>query len=332
MEDTEPAFPRDHVLLRQRNDMYSNQSPSTLNVSSDDVEARRGITEEESVHPAENPRQEGVRVPRPSRKTTSGTADHAQNATPHIRWGRTGVALFGLAALLTGVVTAILAPITAVSWTLPVFAFILGLGAFVSLRYLALADRQAVARPATVPADDRSAEWAEDYEAEQLASTPESTQGLVVKDRESFFNAEGTSSARTEGAPSDRDVKRDSETIAASLPSVQEAPAQTEYDHSENVPFVEEPGLDIETLREQARRVAAGKPIAFTPATSEWSPVELPKPMYIDAPEARRPAPTPAVAPETPQSTSTTVTEAASKGNSSRSQLNLDDVLSRRRA
>lgn len=334
MEKTDPAFPRDHVLLRQRNDMYSNQSPSAHSSGSNGAETERDAMARESVVAADEKTHEGVRVPRPQQCCASSVSQAGSDAGPRIRWGRTATALVGVAAILCGLVTAILAPLTAISWTLPVFLFVVGIGAFASLRYLALADRQQARRSEARRLDeDRSSEWVEEPEGLNAPTAGESAEGLVIKDRRDFFDAQADKPSREEIKAFQAPVEQ------ASFDASWAAPANTggnateaeEYDHSQDVPFVQEPGLDIETLREQARRVAAGKPVAFTPATSEWSPVEVPRPTYIDAPEARRTAPEPVEVPQAPKSTSATLTEAASKGTSD-SRLNLDDVLSRRRA
>lgn len=332
MEKTDPAFPRDHVLLRQRNDMYSNQSPSPHSAGSDGAESRRDAMARESVVAAEETMQEGVRVPRPSQRRDAATAPAGRNAAPRIRWGRTCTALIGVAAILCGLVTVILAPLTAISWTLPVFLLVVGVGAFAGLRYLALADRQQARRPAARRVEeDRASEWAEESEERDLPVATASSEGPVIKGRRDVFDAQA-------GAASHEEIKAfqapASQASFDAAPSAQAAGTSLEaeeYDHSQDVPFVQEPGLDIETLREQARRVAAGKPVAFTPATSEWSPVEVPRPTYIDAPEVHRSAPEPVEVPQAPKSTSSTLTEAASKGTND-SRLNLDDVLSRRRA
>ncbi|WP_178945512.1 hypothetical protein [Kocuria sp. TGY1127_2] len=319
MENTEPAFPRDHVLLRQRNDMNSNQSP---HVSS-------GASTETSVVYEEEKRHEGVRVPRPPRSTSHGSATEA--VKPRIRTGRTVAAVIGLIALVFGLITGILAPFTAIAWPLPVFLLIVGLGAFGSLRYLALSDRglmgpgRAISQNASrdlAPSeeDDRSDEWVVEGDYLTTADDPAEGEGLVVKQSQGVYDNE-SSSAKPQDPVADvgsvETVTYDAPSAGSGMPGAQE------------VPNVEEPGLDIESLREQARRVAAGKPVAFTPATSQWSPVELPKPTYVDAPAARREAPSPVEVPTEPKSTSSTLAEAAKKGDS---VLNLDDVLSRRRA
>ena len=81
-------------------------------------------------------------------------------------------------------------------------------------------------------------------------------------------------------------------------------------------------------LREQARRVAAGHG-DFVPRDVTWEPVAVPRPTYMDAPEAQRPAPAPLSQPAPARSTTRSLAEAEAKG---RGALDLDDVLTRRRA
>ena len=78
------------------------------------------------------------------------------------------------------------------------------------------------------------------------------------------------------------------------------------------------------------------------PSTTPWQPVELPKPVYVDAPKAERPAPEPIVLPETPRSLTKTPLRPAAPAPAAPAQaqqarpetgkINLDDVLQRRRA
>jgi hypothetical protein len=374
MDNTEPAFPRDNVLLRQRNDMNSTQSPKNSSAA-----APHAVPPESSVVYEEETRSEGVRVPRP-KKSTAATERPATSA-PRIRVGRTATAVVGLLAILVGIVTAIAAPFTAIAWPVPVFLLLVGVGAFGGLRYLALADRGLLgsARPGrstssategrnaessrsrgetlsseapltTAGSDPSSADVAalspesapargqENQRPAESEARPEPTarsaeqdesteragqapdvggEGLVVRRPRNFLDDGG---AQTGSAAS-----REPEVQA---PSDSASPIAT----VDEVPFVDDngrEGMDIEYLREQARRVAAGKPVAFTPVVSEWSPVEVPKPTYVDAPEVRRETPDPIEVPEEPKSSSSTLEEAARKGDS---VLNLDDVLSRRRA
>ncbi|MGN7199209.1 hypothetical protein [Arthrobacter sp. SAFR-044] len=108
-------------------------------------------------------------------------------------------------------------------------------------------------------------------------------------------------------------------------------------------------------LREAALAVAVAAgdtsvaaPAPSAPASTPWEPVEVPKPVYVEAPKAERPEPKPLELPEAPKAvgkpslkqgaTSTPAVEAAaaaeaqqlSKAQSALS--NLDDVLQRRRA
>lgn len=312
MEDTEPAFPRDHVLLRQRNDMNSHQS---LHESS-------GTPTESSVVYEEESRHEGVRVPRPQRSTAPAPA--SQNGSARLRTGRTAAAVAGLVAVVAGLITAVLAPFTAIAWPLPVFLLVIGCGLFGGLRYLALSDRGLMGPGRTTQRNIARAESSDGIENDHASvAEPAELEGLVVKRSSDVYDHQGASSRSADADPSGHEI------AAMTAPAGESSVATVDHSNAESVPHVEEPGLDIESLREQARRVAAGKPVAFSPAISEWSPVEVPKPTYVDAPAAHNVTPEPITVPEAPKSTSSSLAEAAHKGTS---DLNLDDVLSRRRA
>lgn len=374
MDNTEPAFPRDNVLLRQRNDMNSTQSPKNSSAA-----APHAAPPESSVVYEEETRSEGVRVPRP--KKSSAATERQTASAPRIRVGRTAAAVVGLLAIVIGIVTAVAAPFTAIAWPVPVFLLLVGLGAFGGLRYLALADRGLMGsgrptRSTSFVAEGRNAEslrsHSETLPQEAPSTTAPSDAGSAdvaalsrgvdqasvnesQRHEESGTRTEPTATSAEHGRSADHGgqslhvggeglvVKRPRNFLddgAAQAGSVEprETETQAQSDTAspiatvDEVPYVDDngmEGMDIEYLREQARRVAAGKPVAFTPVVSEWSPVEVPKPTYVDAPEIRRETPDPIEVPEEPKSSSSTLEEAARKGDS---VLNLDDVLSRRRA
>ncbi|UWX96438.1 hypothetical protein N2K95_12305 [Arthrobacter zhaoxinii] len=223
-----------------------------------------------------------------------------------IRTGRTVLAAAGLAAVLTVVIGTLLAAFTAVSWLLPV----VGLGALAAvvamLRSLALRDRRRRvdnAFRAAMGADPRELQNLSAAELEIPEADTEPQRETVLFDRESAPVPE--------------------ETVAGGGA----LPART---------TAEEPRT------EALQSVAAAVQPPARPSTTPWQPVELPKPVYVDAPKAERPAPEPIVLPETPRSLAKTPLRPSSapaapaapahQARPETGKINLDDVLQRRRA
>ncbi|MFJ3956254.1 hypothetical protein [Arthrobacter sp. NPDC090010] len=111
----------------------------------------------------------------------------------------------------------------------------------------------------------------------------------------------------------------------------------------------EEAPLTAQELREAALAVAREIGDAETASASTWEPVEVPKPLYVDAPKAERPAPEPLAMPETPKPEGKSLIKDALKpdlskalqaggvkvamvGSGQSSLRNLDAILQRRRA
>ena len=86
----------------------------------------------------------------PGRENTVNTSDVAPSTTAlrgtlgglRIRWDRTLIFLAGALLLLTALLTAVVAPFTAVSWAVPIVLALLGVGCVAGLRYLAVEDRR----------------------------------------------------------------------------------------------------------------------------------------------------------------------------------------------
>lgn len=320
LEQTDPAFPRDPVLLRQRTDMISTPSPSR----SAEGECSSG----EVVSSATGTPPEGVRVPRP------GRSQHRESVSAPrfsgIRRGRAAVALASVAVLALGLLTAVLAPFTPIPWTLPVFLLVLGAAGLACLRCLALIERSAVRADTAAPTD--AALVPQDQETPRHAERPESA-GPARRPRTVLFD----NTAHSEESPERGSEARDEEFLALDTRSLDAPVPEHAQPLAGPTSGTGAPGVhgaqgqkvserDREMLRQQARLVAAGKTAGFTPEDDSWAPVAVPLPTYVDAPEARREAPAPLEAPQEPTSTSSSLAEAASRG------LDLDDVLSRRRA
>jgi hypothetical protein len=162
---------------------------------------------------------------------------------------------------------------------------------------------------------------------------------LAVRDRKAKVNA-AFRSAMTAPAP---------QPVASPVaPKPKAAPVRTEsplFDAEADKPKIKP--LTAVELREAALAVAvaAGDTSAVQAApSSTWEPVEVPKPVYVEAPKAERPAPEPLELPEAPKATgkpslkqgaaapATPAPEGQQLSKAQSALSNLDDVLQRRRA
>lgn len=246
--------------------------------------------------------QETVMDIRKSTPAATGVQAAPASGAFRIRYGRCAVAATALLALLTAVVTLLMLPFGAVNGLVPAAAALLTVACVAVLRALAIRDRR-------------------------------------VKVRKAFAAAmSGSPAAPPRRAPETRIATPAAETTAA--PSA--APFDAEAGKASVKP------LTSDELRAAAVAVAvaagdatAGSAPASQPSSgTPWEPVEVPKPVYVDAAKAQRPAPEPLALPEAPKASSKTPlrqsaaaeprTAPAAKPASALS--NLDDVLQRRRA
>lgn len=229
-------------------------------------------------------------APRPA----DGDPGRPGTGTLHLKRDRAVILLAGVAALLAALVTAVVAPFSAaVSWPWPVFLLLLGTGAVLALRYLAVQDR--AARRASRPA------------ARALEEEPHAPrEDVALFDNEHAVAEEVREQSRQ--AHEDLD-----------LPAAEEqphAPAPAAF--------------TVEELRAEALRVA--RESAAAPGRT-WAPVPVPRPTYAEAPVVQRPEPEPLPVPERPASRSASLKDAVRTGEEQgRAALDLDDVLKRRRA
>jgi len=266
------------------------------------------------------------------------------SGTFRIRYGRLAIALVGLAMIFTSAVTGVLRLFGAGSFLLPAASLLLGVLAVVTLRRLAVRDRRskvnAAFRAAMAPTELARTGLAQTSDARITdASTPKA-QGA----------GDGNSRAAAMDAPKNRES------------------AIFDAEEGRSTP----PPLSAFELRQAALAVAAaaGDTAVGVPKESQaslggaWKPVDVPKPVYVDAAKAERPAPEPLDLPEGPKpvgkptlrqsagsdatagvapglptaapaaapsgSESSAGAYSAGKGQSALS--NLDDVLQRRRA
>lgn len=241
---------------------------------------------------------------RKSAGSATAAAGSPTGGTFRIRYGRTGIALVGLLSLVTAFVSGVLLLFGLGAPAFPLACLALTAGSVVLLRRLAVRDRRAKVNAA--------------------------------------FRAAMTAPARQ------------SETAAGIPPKPDAAPARQEsplFDAEAHEPRIKP--LTAMELREAALAVAvaAGDPSAATASAaasaavpSTWEPVEVPKPVYVEAAKAERPAPEPLELPEAPKAVGkpslkqgvTAAPPVAAGGqelSKAQSALsNLDDVLQRRRA
>ncbi|MDR6413686.1 hypothetical protein [Pseudarthrobacter sulfonivorans] len=239
---------------------------------------------------------------RKSPTTAAAPSGSATTGAFRIRYGRTGIALAGVAALLTAFVSGVLLLFGLGTALLPLAGLAVTVSAVVLLRFLAVRERKA-----KVDRAFRSAMSAPVRHKEPRADATDSPRP-VYKPESRLFDAEAH-----EPAPKP---------------------------------------LTAMELREAALAVAvaAGDTSAATavpmakPADTTWEPVEVPKPVYVEAAKAERPAPQPLDLPEAPkaagkpslkQGTPAAIPAAQPAKPLTKAQSalsNLDDVLQRRRA
>ncbi|MBT2249800.1 hypothetical protein JHV56_13915 [Arthrobacter sp. BHU FT2] len=227
-----------------------------------------------------------------------------------IHYGRTSIALLGLLSLVTALISAVLLPFGLGSPALPLICAGITAASVVLLRALAVRRRKAKVNAA-------------------------------------FRSAMGA--AERKPAPVDRIPPKPQ---AAPAPARPDSPV---FDAEAHQPRVKP--LTAGELREAALAVAiaAGDTSAAAPSSeahsgTPWEPVELPKPVYVEAAKAERPEPKPLELPEAPKATGKPSLKqgaagAAAAAAADAQQLNaqqltkaqsalsnLDDVLQRRRA
>lgn len=252
-----------------------------------------------------------------------------------IRWGRVAVLALGAVSLLLAVITALLAALTPVTWPWPVFLLLLAVGCLASLRYLAVQDRSA--------APTASAHRAEpDAVVEQQRSLFDHEQ-LVARD----------AAQRETRQRVDLDLPEDQEFLDDVVFDDQQqpqrpVPQQRPAPRPEPAVAHREEALTREELLAEARRVARRSGAAQPTTGSTWEPVPVPKPTYTRAAVAHRETPEALQVPAVPAPTPQTLQQAArapqarpetplespsdSQAESQPARIDLDDVLSRRRA
>ncbi|GAB3529715.1 hypothetical protein GCM10027402_33590 [Arthrobacter monumenti] len=293
----------------------------------------------------------GARLP--VERPGSQVAGKAPAPAFKIRYGRTALAVAGLAALLTAVIAGALSLAGIAPAYLPIVSFLVAVTSVAALRTLAIRDRS-----------KRSARRVDN--AFRAAMNPGTTAAHAVPAAKPGAAGPAQQQAATKAAAPKRDTKLfDAESVNGEA-----GEGKAVANSSTSEAKTGQAALTAEDLRKAALEVAAesGETPAEGPKPAEepkptWQPVELPKPKYVESAKAERPVPEPldlpaepkpegkpsiksgAVAPKVEVKVSqdkTTDGENASSKQSTTSKTegakpgtglnNLDDVLQRRRA
>lgn len=216
-----------------------------------------------------------------------------ESSEGRVLWGRVAILGLGALSLLGSLVTLALVPFTAISWVLPLLLFLVTLASLGSLRFLAIRDRNR--RRARLEAQLEAQKQKRQAKAPAREAVP--APALELKP-----------------APVLTEAARRQLPVNHAVKSLRKA--RTSH----------QPGRNLAgQLSEAPAPVVAPAPVQ-APALADrtWKPVEVPRPVYLEAQTSHRPLPEPVQAEQAPVAQSETLAQAAS--------LNLDDVLKRRRA
>lgn len=268
-----------------------------------------------------------------------------------IRWDRASVFLVGAVSLALALVLGLLSPFTAVTWPWPVFLLLLGSGSIAALVYVA--DQERAAAPA---AGISSHAAASPVAAEGLREDP--SDQAAEQDRALFDNEQHVARETERREQADRrelDLPEDQDFLDdLRFEDEEQGARQGAVRPSTATPYVP-PRADLqrpaarpagvrtpaagglvpthEELRAVARRVAQE---SSQDRGQTWEPVAVPKPTYARVAVAPRPAVEPMQAPAAPKSSGRPLREAAQapqpQTERPAASIDLDDVLSRRRA
>ncbi|MDQ6752481.1 MAG: hypothetical protein M3017_03480 [Actinomycetota bacterium] len=242
--------------------------------------------------------------PLPSNPKSLNSAKHPLKspAPLKIHYGRTFIALVALLALLATVVSGLLRLLGMASGLIPVGAAVVFIGCLALLRALTVRSRKA-----RLNAAFRTAMGPTTTAASRLAPRPSDSAGR-----------EAASTGRAATSAGMADAAR---AAAADRPAVAVFDAAAGGSAAPAAPVRAVKPLTAAELRSAALAVAAKGAADAQVATTEtvgeletWQPVEVPKPSYVAAAKADRPAPAPLELPEAPKpsgKTSIKATEAA---------------------
>lgn len=243
-----------------------------------------------------------------------GSRPSVQGPAFRIRYGRLALALAGMLALLTGVVSAALRLFGLGSVWLPVVALLGAAAAVFTLRWLATRDRRRRVNDAFRAAMGAPAHPAPRAPGRQPLQMP--AEQARVRAESPLFDAQAETAERPP-APRPLTVQELRQAALAEAVASGDTSARGAQDY----------------------RNAEGP---------SWEPVEVPRPTYVEAPKAERAAPEPLDLPEAPKSVGkpslkqgltqspagslSANSESKPLGKAQSALSNLDDVLQRRRA
>ncbi len=220
----------------------------------------------------------------------------------------------GVIALALGVLTLIPAALGAVGWGWPLSGLLLALAAVVFLRVSTVREQRARINAAF--AEAMNAERAQLARVGDLQDDPRVIEERARRRRQAaeVFDAARLAAAQTEGADAERAGSQEASPQQESAAAQANPAADQAGEAAESEPRAEQPSAEAPAVQRTSTD-AAREAVAPGP---QWEPVAVPRPTYLDAPEAGRALP----APVQPEESSTAVP----------SKLDLDEVLRRRRA
>ncbi|GAA1279364.1 hypothetical protein GCM10009589_38340 [Arthrobacter pascens] len=236
--------------------------------------------------------------------------------TFRIRYGRAAIALAGLLLFGTALISGALAIFGLASGWLPPVSFLAGVAAVVLLRRLAVRDRRRKVNAAFSAAMGAPAKRPDRAVQPAVPQAGQAAEETAARRESTLFDAEAA-------APEPKRL------TAVELREAALAVALAAGDNSGQASTAQD---------------------AAAPAdeSAPWEPVEVPKPTYVEAAKAERPAPQPLDLPEAPKAAgkpslkqgnaaapavaSPNAGQARPQGKAQSALSNLDDVLQRRRA
>lgn len=247
-----------------------------------------------------------------ARSTPAGKSATKDGGAFRIRYGRVAIALAGLLSFATALISGVLAVFGLGTGWLPSLSFLAGAAAVVLLRRLAVRDRRRKVNAA-------------------------------------FSAAMGAPASRPRPAAHPAVPEAADETATLRESTLFDAEAAAPQPKPLTAVELREAALAVALAAGDRSGLASTTQDAAAPAKDEsasWEPVQVPKPTYVEAAKAERPAPEPLDLPEAPKAAGkpslkqgTAAAPAVASPNAARPQgkaqsalSNLDDVLQRRRA
>lgn len=253
--------------------------------------------------------QQAVKASAPAKKRVPVT-----EGSYRIRWGR--LTIFGVAALalVTFMVTALVATFGSLNWGTPLVSLALSFAGLALLRYLAIQDQKKKAK-------NRSG----------LRAMPQESQ-VVLKPHTQHVRSAEAQKKETEQTTKHQTSDELSATRSAAKPAhtaqarpVTNAVRSLRYARTHEA----EVGQATPQVKLPAGKIELENSLApLESSRQEWAPREVPVPTYLDAPAAYREASEPKPEETTPASVHQTIHDAAAAS----TKINVDDALARRRA